>query len=366
MRIAAPTGTTAMTRPLSERRPSHPVWIVPTLVLLGALGLPERSEAREALWEGHGGLLVPLSKQKQLPGLQRAPQRRPSCQVGEQLALPMELSSFGGPNSALSRWMLRSIDPKTCKALNSLIASNRRGAATFDADGTLWKDDVGEGFFAWMLQNRYLPGDRRRIASLERTWRAYKAGRFDGEQMYELMVTSMAGMREQDVFRLARRYFDEIHKRSIYQPMAALVSTLSEPGFSPWVVSGSPYWVGAAGARHFGIPPSRVIGLKVRVDDNGRLTDEVLRPVPWKDGKAQRILSEIGDAPVIAAGNSHGDLQMLKIASDLPLAINPAPDLMRYARGWRWHVSNFTSADTLERWQSTRPTVAVPARPLAD
>ncbi len=254
---------------------------------------------------------------------------------------------------ALSSWVLKSIDPQTCNALGRLIASGRRGPATFDGDGTLWAGDVGEGFFSWMLENRHYPAER--IPMLQRRWREYRAGSFDGEKMYELMVTSMAGMRETEVKRLATRYFDQVHMNNIYKPMATLVLALRESGFAPWVVSGSPYWVVAAGARHFGIPASNVIGLSVKVDAQGRLTDQVVRPVPWKGGKAKRIMLEVGQAPLIAAGNSNGDIQMLSIAREVPLVVNPSPDLRAHVRDAGWPVNSFTSADTMARWMMGRP-----------
>jgi len=251
-------------------------------------------------------------------------------------------------NRALSGWVVQSITPRTCNALGRLIASGRRGPATFDGDGTLWAGDVGEGFFSWMLKNRHYPV--KRIPMLERSWRQYREGRFDGEKMYELMVTAMEGMRESEVKQLATRYFDQVHMNSIYRPMATLVLALRESGFAPWVVSGSPYWVVAAGARHFGIPESNVIGLSVKVDGSGRLTNQVVRPVPWKSGKAKRIMLEVGQAPLIAAGNSYGDIQMLSIAREVPLVVNPSADLRHQLRPRGWLVNNFTSADTMARW----------------
>jgi phosphoserine phosphatase len=256
-----------------------------------------------------------------------------------------------GPANA-KRWMVQSLQPQVCTTLNRLMASNQRGPATFDADGTLWGGDVGEGFFTWMLRNRYYPA--KRIPTLRDAWDRYKAGTFDGDKMYELMATGMAGMKETEVKRLAATYFDFVHKQRIYHPMQSLVGALSSTGFTPWVVSGSPWWVVAAGAKYFGIPESRVIGLSVRVDADGRLTNEIVRPVPWKEGKAQRILSALGRRPVIAAGNSTGDTSMLKIASGLPLVINPAPSFLRTAEQRGWPVNRFTTADEMARQARVR------------
>jgi phosphatidylglycerophosphatase C len=246
----------------------------------------------------------------------------------------------------LASWFVQSLQPQACESLKRLLASTKRGPATFDADGTLWGGDVGEGFFLWMLKKHHYPA--KRAHALRHAWASYKRGQLSGEKMYELMVTSMAGMRETDVKTLATHYFDEQHSRHIYTPMQTLVSTLAATGFSPWVVSGSPLWVVEAGARHFGIPPDHVIGLSVRVE-NGRLTDEIVRPVPWMEGKADRILQELGRRPAIAAGNSQGDAYMLKIASDLPLVINPAPGFQHTALQRGWPIERFTPADEIAR-----------------
>jgi phosphoserine phosphatase len=232
--------------------------------------------------------------------------------------------------------------------LSHIVRTGRKGPATFDGDGTLWSGDVGQGFFKWMLTNRHYPAQR--IPMLERAWRSYRAGKYDGEKFYELMVTAMAGMKETKVKELAREYFDQHHRSRVYRPMVKLVESLKGIDVSPWVVSGSPYWVVAAGARHLNIPEDRVIGLSVRVDKGGYLTDEVVRPVPWKIGKAKRIMQQVGAAPVLAAGNSYGDIQMLRIASEFPLVINPGPQVLRQAKTYGWTIHRYTRNDHMT-WQ---------------
>ncbi len=312
--------------------------LVATVLVMTSL--PETSEARPA-----------ISQRSQLD--QQYLRRKVGCQIDRARlrhgSRSQERDSNHQPAPVLSDWLLQSVDANTCTALNRLLTSNVRGPATFDADGTLWREDVGEGFFTWMLRNKHYPAQRRTM--LEHSWQEYKAGRLDGERMYELMATGMAGMEEKHVRKLAERYFDKEARRSIYQPMAALVGALRQSGFAPWIVSGSPVWVVAAGARHLGIPSSQVIGLSVKVV-NGRLTDEVVRPVPWKDGKAQRIMSDIRQVPVLAAGNSSGDVQMLKIASELTMVVNPDRDILPRAQAGGWHINNFGNSDTLARYLS--------------
>jgi len=239
----------------------------------------------------------------------------------------------------------RQLEPRVQNILKHLSRTGQRGTATFDGDGTLWGGDVGEGFFQWMLKGGHYPQER--LPMLYRAWHSYKAGTFNGEKMYELMVTGLAGMKEAEVKDLAERYFDTTHRHRIYKPSANLISALETMGIEPWVVSGSPYWVVAAGARHMGIPAKRVIGLSVKVDRDGRLTGEVVRPVPWKQGKAKRIMQQVGRVPVLAAGNSYGDIQMLKTATELSLVINPEPTVLRQAQNLNWVVHRYSRDDEL-------------------
>ena len=237
------------------------------------------------------------------------------------------------------------------RILERLATLERRGPATLDWDGTLCSGDVGVEFFSWMLENEHYP--RERLPLLRRRFKEYEKGKLHSEAFYNLIVTSLAGMREARVRELARAYFAAHHKGKIYRPMVWFVAALKKEGFTPWVVSGSPYWVVAAGAEHFDIPAERVIGLRVRVDHQGRLTDEIKSPIPWKRGKAAAILEQIGRAPVISAGNSHGDLWMMKITWALKIAVNPSARVLREALARGWFVQTLTPADTLASGAAT-------------
>jgi phosphoserine phosphatase len=243
----------------------------------------------------------------------------------------------------IPRHMMRRLSPQVRDVLDYLYRTGKKGPATFDGDGTLWAGDVGLGFFAWMLRKGHYPQARQQM--LEVAWKQYRKGAYDGEKFYELMVTSMAGMKESKVTKLAGDYFRREHRKRIYRPMVNMIAALDRLGIDPWVVSGSPQWVVAAGAKYLGIPRNRVIGLSVHVDKKGRLTDQIVRPVPWKSGKAKRIMAEVGQVPIFAAGNSYGDIQMLRIASEPPLVINPCPTTLQAAQNHGWTVHRYTQSD---------------------
>ena len=102
-----------------------------------------------------------------------------------------------------------------------------------------------------------------------------------------------------------------------YAPMVELLRYLEANGFTCYIVSG--------GGRDFmrpitgplyGIPPERVVGSSVGlVYRDGHLyttaTPEFLDDGPIKPA---RLWSRIGRRPILAAGNSNGDIEMLQFA----------------------------------------------------
>jgi phosphoserine phosphatase len=67
--------------------------------------------------------------------------------------------------------------------------------------------------------------------------------------------------------------------------------------------------------------------VEVEVDSTGKLTDKVVKPIPYRIGKRQRLEKLLPTQPLIVAGNSMGDLEMMEFASRLPLAIVFKPHL---------------------------------------
>ncbi|MBV8927563.1 MAG: haloacid dehalogenase-like hydrolase, partial [Mycobacteriaceae bacterium] len=104
-----------------------------------------------------------------------------------------------------------------------------------------------------------------------------------------------------------------------YRPMVELLRHLEAHGFTTYIVSG--------GGRDFmrpitnvlyGIPPERVVGSSVGLiyrpqDDHGHLFTTA-QPEFLDDGpmKPVRLWSRIGRRPILAAGNSNGDIEMLE------------------------------------------------------
>ena len=109
---------------------------------------------------------------------------------------------------------------------------------------------------------------------------------------------------------------------TVYLPMRELLAYLRANGFQTYLVTGSEQeFARAVGAELFGFRPEQVIGSDLRnkfEEKGGKIA--ISREAKLSDlnegvNKALNIQSRIGRAPILAAGNSDGDLEMLKLAT---------------------------------------------------
>ena len=105
-----------------------------------------------------------------------------------------------------------------------------------------------------------------------------------------------------------------------YQPMVELLRYLEGHGFTTYIASGgSRDFMRAFAHDVYGIPPERIIGssneLQFIEDGDGSLV-YAAAPDVFDDGptKPIRIWSRVGRRPLIAGGNSNGDVPMLAFA----------------------------------------------------
>jgi phosphoserine phosphatase len=117
------------------------------------------------------------------------------------------------------------------------------------------------------------------------------------------------------------------YSATVYQPMIELLRYLEEHGFTCYIASGGDRdFMRPMALDYYGIPPERVIGSAVglRYDEE---TNEVRYGAQLSfldDGpeKPIRIWSRIGRRPVLAVGNSNGDLPMLRYVQGNPTSLS--------------------------------------------
>jgi phosphoglycolate phosphatase-like HAD superfamily hydrolase len=208
--------------------------------------------------------------------------------------------------------------------------------ATFDNDGTLWVEHPMYTQLAFAL-------DRvRALAPQHPEWKTtqpFKAvldndlaalGAAGEKGLLELVMASHAGMSTaefetivKDWFAAAKHpRFKRPYTELTYKPMVELLEYLRANGFKTYIVSGGGIeFMRPMTEAVYGIPPEQVIGSSIKTRFEMQDGKPVLMRMPEinfiddKSGKPVGINMSIGRRPIVAVGNSDGDLQMLQWTS---------------------------------------------------
>jgi phosphoserine phosphatase len=205
--------------------------------------------------------------------------------------------------------------------------------AVFDNDGTLWAEQPMYFQLAFALDRvkALAPQhpewkDKEPFASLLKgDLKAVLAG---GEKtLLEIVMATHAGMTAEEFEKIVRDWMvtarhpktGRPYNEMIYLPMVELLRYLRANGFKTYIVSGGGIefmrpWVEQA----YGIPPEQVVGSTIKTKFEMRDGKPVILRLPEidfiddKEGKPVAINKFIGRRPILAFGNSDGDLQMLQ------------------------------------------------------
>lgn len=215
--------------------------------------------------------------------------------------------------------------------------------AVFDADETLWRHDVGEGFLKYLQDNHKLAMVPDGFDAFARYEALCAQNKWMG---YPYAAQVMAGMKESDVKALAKDFFENHFKQNVYPAQKALIQRLQAAGVEVWIVSASNQWIVEAGAPSLGVPLKRVVGVRLDVV-KGLVTANIVPPMTFRQGKVDAIQKYINKTPVLVSGDSITDYEMLRIATALQLVINPkdknapADNIFRLATDHGWPIQRW-------------------------
>ena len=205
--------------------------------------------------------------------------------------------------------------------------------ATFDNDGCLWAEQpmYFQFFFALdrikILAPRHPEWkDKEPFASLLKG--DMKAALAGGEaSLVQIVMATHAGLTTEEFEKAVTDWMATAkHPKTgkpftgmVYQPMVELLAYLRANGFKTFIVSGGGIefmrpWT----EKVYGIPPEQVIGSSGGLKYELRDGKPALVKLPEiahnddKEGKPVGIQRHIGRRPIMAFGNSDGDLQMLQ------------------------------------------------------
>lgn len=205
--------------------------------------------------------------------------------------------------------------------------------AVFDNDGTLWCEQplYFQGLFVndrikalapqhpdWKTTEPFasvLKGDIKGVAA-------------SGEKgLVKMVMATHAGMTTEEFSQVVADWlatgrhpkFKRPYTELAYQPMLELLFYLRANSFKTFIVSGGGIeFMRVFAEKVYGVPPEQVVGSSGKLKFELRDGQPVLMKLPEVDfvddgpGKPVGISKFIGRRPILAFGNSDGDLQMLQ------------------------------------------------------
>ena len=216
--------------------------------------------------------------------------------------------------------------------------------AVFDNDGTLWCEKpmpIEVGFilqrFAEMCEADESLRERqpwKAAYQQDHAWlgnaitKHYHGDDNDVKVLMGGIIRAFAGMTVEEYGEAAGAFLEGRHptidrdfRDCGYLPMIELLRYLEDNGFTNYIASGGDRdFMRPITEEVYGIPSEHVIGssnaLTYQEDQNGGSVVYLGQPDVFDDGptKPVRIWSRIGRRPVLAGGNSNGDIPMLHYA----------------------------------------------------
>lgn len=208
--------------------------------------------------------------------------------------------------------------------------------ATFDNDGTLWAEKPLYFQLLFAMDRVKLMAPDHPEWKTKEPYRAILEN--DMESLKEqglkgiatLVMTTHTGMSPSEFHKIVQEWMSvALHPQTgkpydqmVYQPMLELLNYLRANNFRTFIVSGGGLEFLRSWAEvTYSVPPYQVVGSSVKtefVQENGQYMIKLLPEIEFvddKEGKPVGINRFIGKVPVIAVGNSDGDLPMLQYSA---------------------------------------------------
>jgi phosphoserine phosphatase len=205
--------------------------------------------------------------------------------------------------------------------------------AVFDNDGTLWVEQPMYTQLAFAVDRVETLAPQHPEWKTQQPFKAVLEDDLDAladagkRGLVEILMATHGGMTTEEFETIVTDWiasarhpkYDRPYTELVYQPMLELLDYLRANDFKTFIVSGGGIelmrpWV----EQVYGIPPEQVVGSSIEVKYEMQDGEPVLVRLPQIDfiddkaGKPVAIHKFIGRRPLLAFGNSDGDLQMLQ------------------------------------------------------
>lgn len=115
--------------------------------------------------------------------------------------------------------------------------------------------------------------------------------------------------------------------------MLELLQALRGQGIDVWVLSDTNDWAAKVFAGAYGVHPSRVVGMRVKVSDE-MITGESLIPTPLGSGAAEAVTMFIGRSPVLTVSSEENE-ELLAWGRGVRVVLTRSPPDRKTESRWR-------------------------------
>ncbi|WP_099024072.1 HAD family hydrolase [Mycolicibacterium palauense] len=230
------------------------------------------------------------------------------------------------------------VDRVTAEGGPDYVAPEAR-VAVFDNDGTLWVEKPAYVQLDFLVRRLAEQAAADPALAADQPYRAAAEGdlawfgdavtrHYNGDDSALKLLaggifSAYQGLTVEEHADRVRAFFDEAAHPTLgrpytacgYAPMVELLAYLQANGFTNYIASGGGRdFMRPVTAAMYGVPPERVIGSSVGLDYADGQLRTTAEPEFLNDGpvKAVRIWGRVGRRPILAAGNSNGDIAMLE------------------------------------------------------
>jgi phosphoserine phosphatase len=211
--------------------------------------------------------------------------------------------------------------------ISAIPQNDGKGVVIYDADGTLWVDDVADDFTQWMIAEGHVPGEG---------WPTYmRIYREDPPIGCEVLLRFYAGLSRGDLAEHVELWWREhAHRGWVDEVMESLFHLRDDKGYPIWICSGTPTDL-LLPLQHI-VGASEIVGMDFELDRRGHISG-FPHGVPCAgQGKSNKLASLLGSRHVaFCAGNGSLDGPMMELAR-CAWSVYPDADFARHseARGW--------------------------------
>ncbi|MFO0554826.1 MAG: haloacid dehalogenase-like hydrolase [Polyangiaceae bacterium] len=229
--------------------------------------------------------------------------------------------------------------------LSRMLDDAPRPMLAFDADGTLWRGDVGFDLFeagieagAFREAASEALFEEARSAGVEPSGpldqlamqlaEANLRGHYADARAFGMMAWVFAGFTETEMAAFAKQVIDERRVADrVFPYVAEVIAWARGQAVEVVVCSASPRSIVVAGVAALGIGEADVIAVTPAVEDGVLAPRLVEGPMPYAEGKATRLASERKGRTLLAGfGDTAADAHFMRVARQA-VAVSPHPKL---------------------------------------